>query len=84
VVEQQASLTALLQSLGPASFGEIAATMVQRGEVEPEEELSPKAVTRLPECLASTQLPIQMSAPLLIRQRLAHADAGGLERRPQA
>ena len=49
VAEQQASYTALLQSLGHASFDEIEAVLDEREEVDPEEGLSPQVVKRLQE-----------------------------------
>lgn len=47
VAQQRAAFTALLQSLGQASFEEIEKVMAEREEVEPERGLSPKMVKRL-------------------------------------
>ena len=54
MAEQRASFTALLQSLGQASFGEIEAVMAERQVTEPEEGLSPKVMKQLQERVAST------------------------------
>ncbi len=57
VVQQQALFTALLQSLGQASFAEIETVMSEREEVEPDPGLSPDVVVRLQERIANeTQL----------------------------
>jgi hypothetical protein len=53
LVQQRASFTALLQSLGQASFSEIEATMLEREEVELDAGLSPKVVARMHERLAT-------------------------------
>jgi uncharacterized protein YpbB len=47
VVQQQAVFTALLQSLGQASFAEIEAVMSEREKVEPDPGLSPDVVAQL-------------------------------------
>jgi len=47
VAEQRASYTALLNSLGTATFSEIEATLAEREEVEPEPGLTPEVVARL-------------------------------------
>ena len=52
IAHQRASFTALLQSLGQASFAEIEAVMAEREVVEPEEGLSPEVVMRLQKRLA--------------------------------
>jgi hypothetical protein len=44
VAEQKASYTALLQSLGQASFDEIERVIAEREQVEPEKGLTPKVV----------------------------------------
>ena len=44
IAEQKASYTALLQSLGQASFDEIAQVLAERVQVEPEEGLTPEVV----------------------------------------
>lgn len=53
VVQQRASFTALLQSLGQASFSEIEATMLEREEVELDAGLSPEVVTQVRKRLAT-------------------------------
>lgn len=45
--EQRAAYTALLQSLGPASFDEISEVLDDREVVEPEPGLTPELVARL-------------------------------------
>lgn len=45
--QQKASFTALLQSLGEASFDEIKGLMDEREEVEPEEGLTPEVIQKL-------------------------------------
>jgi hypothetical protein len=55
MAQQRASFTALLQSLGQASFEEIEAVMAEREEVEPEAGLSLAVTRRLQERLASLQ-----------------------------
>ena len=57
VARQRASFTALLQSLGKASFGEIEAVLSEREAVEPEAGLSPEVIGRLRELLADKQQP---------------------------
>jgi uncharacterized protein YpbB len=54
-LQQRASYTALLQSLGQASFEEIEAVLAEREEVEPEEGLGAEAVKRLRERFAGVQ-----------------------------
>ena len=49
IAEQRTSFTALLQSLGQASFDEIEAVMAEREATEPEEGLSPQVINRLQE-----------------------------------
>jgi predicted DsbA family dithiol-disulfide isomerase len=51
-IEQRAAYTALLQSLGQATFEETEAVMREREEVAPERELSPQVVKHLQERLA--------------------------------
>jgi uncharacterized protein YpbB len=57
VAQQRASFTALLQSLGQASFDEIEAVMAEREVVEPDVGLNPEIITRLQERLADKQQP---------------------------
>jgi hypothetical protein len=57
VAQQRASFTALLQSLGQASFDEIEAVLTEREVVEPEAGLNPEVITRLRERLADKQQP---------------------------
>jgi hypothetical protein len=57
VAQQRASFTALLQSLGQASFDEIEAVLAEREVVEPEAGLNPEVITRLRERLADRQQP---------------------------
>ena len=57
VVQQSASFSALLQSLGTASFSEIEATMLEREEVELDAGLSPEVVTRVRRRLATDAQP---------------------------
>lgn len=45
--QQQAAYTALLQSLGSTTFGEIEVAMAEREQVEPEEGLTPEVVQAL-------------------------------------
>ncbi len=45
--EQEASYTALLQSLGQASFAEIEELMAEREKVEPEPGLTPEVLEKL-------------------------------------
>jgi predicted HicB family RNase H-like nuclease len=52
IAEQRTSFTALLQSLGQASFDEIEAAMAEREATEPEEGLSSQVVNRLQERVA--------------------------------
>lgn len=52
IAEQRASYTALLQSLGQASFEEIEAIMAEREIIEPEVGLDPRVLARLRERLA--------------------------------
>lgn len=52
IAEQRASYTALLQSLGQASFEEIEAVMAEREIIEPEVGLDPRVLARLRERLA--------------------------------
>jgi hypothetical protein len=47
VAEQQALYTALLQSLGQASFKEIESALAGREKVSPERELTPEVVKRV-------------------------------------
>jgi hypothetical protein len=57
VVQQQTLFTALLQSLGQASFAEIEAVMSEREDVAPDSGLSPDVVAQLRARIASeTQL----------------------------
>ena len=49
VAEQRASYTALLQSLGQATFEEIEAAMDERESSPPERELAPEVIQRLRE-----------------------------------
>ena len=51
VAQQRASFTALLQSLGQASFDEIEAVMAGREAIEPEAGLTPDITRRLRERL---------------------------------
>jgi len=53
--QQRASYTALLQSLGRASFEEIEAVLAEREVVEPEEGLTAEAMRRLRERFAGVQ-----------------------------
>jgi hypothetical protein len=53
VAQQQAQFTALLQSLGQASYPEIEKVLAEREVVEPESGLSPDVVRRLQERLAA-------------------------------
>ena len=55
VVQQRTSFTALLQSLGQASFDEIEAVMAEWGVVEPDPGLNPEVIMRLRERLANRQ-----------------------------
>ena len=55
VRQQEASFAALLQSLGEASFEQIGTLMAERGEVEPESELTPEMVVRLQQRIAEKQ-----------------------------
>ena len=57
VVQQRASFTALLQSLGQASFDEIGEVMAEREVVEPDPGLNPEVIMRLRERLANRQQP---------------------------
>jgi hypothetical protein len=57
VAQQRASFTALLQSLGQASFDEIEALLAEREVVEPEAGLNPEVLIRLRERLADKQQP---------------------------
>jgi hypothetical protein len=57
VAQQRASFTALLQSLGQASFDEVETVLSEREAVEPEVELNPEVLTRLRERLANKQQP---------------------------
>jgi predicted HicB family RNase H-like nuclease len=52
VAQQRTDFTALLQSLGQASFEEIEKVMAKREGVEPERGLNPKVVRRLQRRLA--------------------------------
>lgn len=56
--QQRASFTALLQSLGQASFDEIEAVLAEREVVEPEAGLNPEVIMRLRERLANKQQPV--------------------------
>jgi len=47
IAEQRAAYTALLQSLGQASFDEIKTALEQREEVQPEKGLSPEVIENL-------------------------------------
>lgn len=47
IAEQRAQYSLLLQSLGQASFDEIAAALAEREPVTPEAGLTPEIVTRL-------------------------------------
>jgi len=47
LAEQRAAYTALLQGLGRASAGEIAAALTEREAAEPEEGLDPAVLARL-------------------------------------
>jgi hypothetical protein len=53
VTEQRAMFTALLQSLGQASYPEIEKVLSERQAVEPESGLTPQVVARLQERLAA-------------------------------
>lgn len=53
VAEQRAAYTALLNSLGTATFSEIEATLAEREEVEPEPGLTPEVVARLRQRIAA-------------------------------
>ena len=53
VAEKRASYTALLNSLGTATFSEIEATLTEREEVEPEPGLTPEVVARLRQRIAA-------------------------------
>ena len=57
MMQQQALFTALLQSLGQASFAEIETVMSERGEVEPDSGLSPDVVIQLRERIANEAQP---------------------------
>ena len=57
VAEQRASYTALLESLGQASFEEIEAVMAEREAVAPEAGLSPEIALRLRERLTARRPP---------------------------
>lgn len=57
VAQQRASFTALLQSLGQASFDEIEAVLAEREVVEPEAGLNPEVITRLQERIANKRRP---------------------------
>lgn len=57
VAQQQASFTALLESLGQATFEEIETVLAEREEVEPEEGLTPEVTRRLRERIAERKLP---------------------------
>lgn len=63
VARQRASFTALLQSLGQASFDAIEAVMAEREEVEPEVGLSPEVTMRLREHLADRRESARMAEP---------------------
>ena len=58
VAQQRATFTALLQSLGQASFDEIEAVLAEREVVEPEVGLNPEVITSLRERLADKQQPV--------------------------
>ena len=51
---QRSSFTALLQSLGQASFEEIEAVMAEREASEPEKGLGPETMKRLQERVTGT------------------------------
>ncbi len=53
IQQQQAAYTALLQSLGQASFDEIERTLPLREKVQPEKGLSPEAIKALKKRIAS-------------------------------
>ncbi|HIE26983.1 TPA: toxin-antitoxin system HicB family antitoxin [Candidatus Poribacteria bacterium] len=55
--QQQAQYTALLQSLGQASYAEIKETLAEREVVEPESSLHPEVVARLQKRLMAKQAP---------------------------
>jgi hypothetical protein len=55
VAQQRASFTALLQSLGQASFDEIETVLSEREAVKPEIGLSPEVITSLQKRLANKQ-----------------------------
>lgn len=57
VTQQRASFTALLESLGQATFEEIETVLAEREEVEPEEGLTPEVTRRLRERIAERKLP---------------------------
>ena len=57
VAQQRASFTALLQSLGQASFDEIEAVLAEREVVEPEAGLNPEVIARLQERVANKRQP---------------------------
>jgi hypothetical protein len=58
--EQRAAYTALLQSLGRASFDEISEVLQERDEVTAERTLSPEVVQKLREKLAQSA-PVETS-----------------------
>jgi hypothetical protein len=55
--QQQAAFTALLQSLGQASFSEIEQALTEREEVPPETGLSPEVMKALKDRLARQRVP---------------------------
>ena len=57
VAQQRASFTALLQSLGQASFDEIEAVLAGREAVEPEAGLNPEVIKRLRERIVNNEQP---------------------------
>ncbi len=63
VAQQRSSFTALLQSLGQASFDEIEAVMAEREKVEPEAGLSSAVTARLRERLADRRPSARMAKP---------------------
>lgn len=59
IAQQKASFSALLQSLGTASFDEIELLMSEREAVEPEPELTPDMVQKLKNRIAQKRQVIQ-------------------------
>lgn len=61
IAQQKASFSALLQSLGTASFDEIELLMSEREEVEPEPELTPEMVQKLQSRIAQKHQAVQLA-----------------------